>query len=64
MWRPTSMSASAGTAHAVLQGAGGQVRSQRFESRVPGVAPEAEAVGPALNEAANAVAGQVAAWVG
>lgn len=49
---------------AVLQAAGGQVRSQRFESRVPGVAPEAEAVGPALNEAANAVAGQVAAWVG
>jgi cholesterol transport system auxiliary component len=49
---------------AVLQAPGGQVRTQRFESRVPGVAAEVEAVGPALNEAANQVAGQVAAWVG
>jgi cholesterol transport system auxiliary component len=49
---------------AVLQAPGGQVRSQRFESRVPGVAAEVGAVGPALNEAANSVAGQVAAWVG
>jgi cholesterol transport system auxiliary component len=49
---------------AVLQAPGGQVRTQRFESRVPGVAAEVDAVGPALNEAANQVAGQVAAWVG
>lgn len=49
---------------AVLEAPDGQVRSQRFESRVPGVAPEVESVGPALNRAANDVAGQVAAWVG
>lgn len=49
---------------AVLQGADGQVRTRRFESRVPGVAPTAAAVGPALNQAANQVAGEVADWVG
>jgi cholesterol transport system auxiliary component len=48
----------------VLQGPDGQVRTRRFESRVPGVAPEAAAVGPALNQAANQVADQVAEWVG
>jgi len=48
---------------AVLQAPDGKVQSRRFESRVAGVAPEAEAVGPALNEAANAVAGEVADWV-
>ncbi|WP_240339318.1 ABC-type transport auxiliary lipoprotein family protein [Novosphingobium sp. BW1] len=36
---------------------------RRFEAVVPGIAPEAEAVGPALNRAANQVAGEVAAWV-
>ena len=49
---------------AVLQTPDGSVRTQRFESRVAGVEPEADAVGPALNEAANAVAAEVAAWVG
>lgn len=49
---------------AVLQTPDGQVRSRRFENRVSGVAPEAAAVGPALNDAANAVAAEVAAWVG
>jgi cholesterol transport system auxiliary component len=49
---------------AVLQGADGQVRTRRFESRVPGVAPDAASVGPALNQAANQVAGEVADWVG
>ena len=48
---------------AVLQGADGQIRTKRFESRVPGVEPEADAVGPALNDAANQVAGEVADWV-
>jgi cholesterol transport system auxiliary component len=43
---------------------GGQVVSRRFEAVVPGVAPEAEAVAPALNKAANDVASQVADWVG
>ena len=48
---------------AVLMMPDGKVRTQRFESRVSGVEPEAEAVGPALNDAANAVAGEVADWV-
>lgn len=49
---------------AVLQMPDGKVQSRRFESRVAGVAPEAGAVGPALNDAANQVAGEVADWVG
>lgn len=49
---------------AVLQTSDGQVRTQRFESRVPGVEAKAHAVGPALNDAANQVAADVAAWVG
>jgi len=48
---------------AVLQTPDGRVQSRRFESRVPGVEPEADAVGPALNDAANQVAGEVADWV-
>ena len=48
---------------AVLQTPDGRVQSRRFESRVPGVEPEAGAVGPALNDAANQVAGEVADWV-
>lgn len=49
---------------AVLQTPDGNVRTQRFESRVGGVAADAAAVGPALNQAANQVAADVAAWVG
>lgn len=49
---------------AMLQTPDGKVRTRRFEARVPGVAAEASAVGPALNQAANEVAGQVAEWVG
>ena len=48
---------------AVLQTPDGKVRSQRFENRVSGIEPEAAAVGPALNDAANAVAVEVADWV-
>jgi cholesterol transport system auxiliary component len=48
----------------VLQSADGRVQTRRFESRVAGVAAEAAAVGPALNQAANDVAAQVAEWVG
>ena len=48
---------------AVLQLPDGQVRTRRFESRVPAAA-EAAAVAPALNQAANDVANQVAEWVG
>lgn len=49
---------------AVLQMPDGNIRTRRFESRVSGVPAEASAVGPALNEAANRVAGEVAEWVG
>lgn len=49
---------------AVRRTAGGQVVRRRFESAVPVVEPEAEFIGPALNQAANDVAGQVAGWLG
>ena len=49
---------------AVLQLPDGQVLTRRFESAVPGIAAEASVVGPALNQAANQVAAEVAAWVG
>lgn len=42
---------------------GGRVETKRFESTVPVTEAEAKYVGPALNEAANAVAKQVADWV-
>lgn len=48
----------------VLQMPDGRVQTRRFEARVPGVAAEATAVAPALNQAANQVAGEVAEWVG
>lgn len=49
---------------AILQLPDGQVRTRRFEAEVNGVLPEAMDVGPALNRAANQVAGEVADWVG
>lgn len=42
----------------------GALATRRFEAVVPGIAPDAAAIGPALNRAANDVAGQVADWVG
>lgn len=48
---------------AVLRLPDGAIRTRRFESEVTGVPPEATAVGPALNRAANEVAAQVAHWV-
>lgn len=39
------------------------VSTKRFESVVPGIEAKPEAIGPALNKAANDVAGQVASWV-
>lgn len=48
---------------AVLRLPDGNVRTQRFESEVTGIAPDALSVGPAMNRAANDVATQVAAWV-
>lgn len=49
---------------ALREDAKGGIESRRFEAVVPGVSPKAGAVAPALNKAANDVAGQVAAWVG
>ena len=49
---------------AVLELPGGRILTRRFEERVAGIAPEATAVGAALNQAANTVADQVAEWVG
>ncbi|WEK48125.1 MAG: ABC-type transport auxiliary lipoprotein family protein [Candidatus Andeanibacterium colombiense] len=49
---------------AVLQQPNGQVMTRRFEATVPGVQATPEAVGPALNQAANKVAADVAAWIG
>jgi len=42
----------------------GKILTRRFEAEVTGVLPEAADVGPALNEAANKVAADVAEWVG
>lgn len=42
----------------------GEVATNRFEARVPVAGPEPFAVVPALNEAANRIAGDVAQWVG
>jgi cholesterol transport system auxiliary component len=49
---------------AIRSGKGGELATRRFESVVPGIAAKPEAVGPALNKAANDVAAQVAEWVG
>ena len=49
---------------AVLIGNDSNVTTRRFEATVPGVTPEAQAVGIALNQAANQVANDVAEWVG
>lgn len=49
---------------AAKAGAGSSVTTKRFEARVPNVVAEAGPVGAALNQAANQVAGEVAAWVG
>lgn len=49
---------------AARAGDGSSVTTRRFEARIPGVAAEAAPVGAALNQAANRVAADVAAWVG
>ncbi|WP_234029640.1 ABC-type transport auxiliary lipoprotein family protein [Erythrobacter sp. THAF29] len=48
---------------AVRTNADGTVTSRRFEARESGVLAEAASVGPALNRAANTVAGEVAEWM-
>jgi cholesterol transport system auxiliary component len=49
---------------AVLARQGGGVTSRRFEARVPVTVADAASVAPALNQAANQVATEVAGWVG
>lgn len=49
---------------AVLSRADGSIANRRFESTVPGVSAKSGAIAPALNQAANDVAAQVAEWVG
>ncbi|MCC6827723.1 MAG: membrane integrity-associated transporter subunit PqiC [Novosphingobium sp.] len=49
---------------ALREETGGAVTSRRFEAIVPGVPAKARPVATALNKAANAVAAQVADWVG
>lgn len=51
------------TFDAVRAGNGANVQTRRFEASVPGVTPDVASVGPALNQAANEVAVQVADWV-
>ena len=48
---------------AIRSSTGGAVVTKRFESVVPGVQAKPEFIGPALNQAANDVAAQVAAWI-
>jgi cholesterol transport system auxiliary component len=49
---------------AVLSRQGGGITSRRFEARVPVTAADPALVAPALNQAANQVATEVAGWVG
>ena len=49
---------------AVLAKKGGGIASRRFEARVPAGAGDAAAVAPALNQAGNQIAAEVAAWIG
>lgn len=48
---------------ALRSDASGVLASKRFEAEVSGVSAKPEAVGPALNKAANQVAAQVADWM-
>jgi len=47
----------------LLEEKDGVIRSRRFEAEVVGIPAEVASVAPALNEAANDVAAQVADWV-
>ena len=49
---------------AALGRSGRGIVSRRFEARVPVGAVDAANVAPALNQAANQIAGEVAAWIG
>lgn len=49
---------------AIREAKGGAITTRRFEAVIPVAGPKGEFVGPALNQAANQVAAQVADWVG
>jgi cholesterol transport system auxiliary component len=49
---------------AALARQGGGVTTQRFEARVPAATQDAAGIAPALNQAANQIAAEVARWVG
>lgn len=49
---------------AIRENGGGTITTRRFEAVVAGIEPKTEFVGPALNQAANQVAQQVADWIG
>lgn len=49
---------------ALVRQSGSPLQKRRFEARVPVAVVEPNAVGIALNQAANQVAGEVADWVG
>lgn len=49
---------------ALIRGESSTIEKRRFEARVPVGRVDAASVAPALNQAANQVAGEVAAWVG
>lgn len=48
----------------IRTGDGNKVEKKRFEARVPVSPIDYTTIGPALNQAANQVAGEVADWVG
>lgn len=51
------------TYDAVAVGPDGTMRQRRFGSTIPGITAEVAAVAPAMNEAANNVAGEVSGWL-
>jgi cholesterol transport system auxiliary component len=52
------------TYDAIIAREGGGIDTRRFESRVPVTAIDAASIGLPLNQAANTVAAEVAAWIG
>lgn len=48
---------------AVLARRGGGIVSRRFEARIPAGTGDAASVAPALNQAGNQIAAEVAAWI-
>ena len=59
-----AQSGSAVVTYDAIRESGGRLETRRFSASVPGVPAEASPVGNALNDAANRVAADVAAWVG